>query len=881
MEAELSRGAVAAIWEHGAVAEMPLVLQVLDVSPWPASPGWYATVLSDGLHLIIAALRLFKTAAEAEAAGPDPLRRRDVVRLFEYESKALEDNLRFIYSRQLEVLQTDCVKIGDPKHYPSGYFEDKNEELDAQLMTSSCKLNNGDYSAEQGSEKRLARGLVAMLQHPEMQVVGVSPMRSELKNFERYYLILSDGVHTQNATLEPHLNHLVKDTRLRRGTIVQLLNFVCYNVQNPSIIIVYDLKVLPIECELIGSPKSYELCCIKKAYGLGNNSGSAANSAQPNDGPYFSCQGSKWYLTQGAVAAIMKGEMAVEQQPVMQVVGFSLVSHNGLTFYRVLLSDGVHQVYTNLFPHLSHLVEDNCLRKGTRVRLLKFMCDTFDKDQDGRIAIAVELEVLETECELIGSPTFYDLGSKQRHPNLKPFVTTPCPRGSQLPASGSFYSLTWGVVSAIWKDAAAGTQPVLQVFDLLPYTEMEMPLLSPILLSDGAHLIRGGLPADIISSKVFRAGHLHRGTVVRLREFMCHNDRSERVIVVLDLEVLQTNCVIVGNPKWYPFGNLEDKREELDAESVSGSCKLNCGAYSAGQGLKEFLITRGMVGVLQQPVMQVVDVIMMRSELKKFEMYHLILSDSVNTQDATLAAHLNHLVKNKLLRKGTIIRLLEFMCNTSQSPSVIIVIQIEVLQTDCGLIGSPKAYEPSLFEKPYVPEGKYGEPYPRSVAKYAELMNGPFSSSQGFKRHLTGGAVSAVLRGEMEMVQQPVMQVVGISIYKPYYRISLSDGVHWMNSVLLSNHRYLVDDNLICEGTIVRLKFSSDTFQNYRIFHLVRIEVLQKNCELIGSPTFLEYANFPGDRTAKIDWMPAIIGHRRGRSRVASNKTQIIWSSVT
>ncbi|CAO2163121.1 unnamed protein product [Urochloa humidicola] len=233
MEAELSRGAVAAIWEHGAAAEMPLVLQVLQVSPWPMSPGWYSTILSDGLHLILGVLRLFKTAAEAEAAGPDPLRRGYVIRLFEYESKADSTGYRYIYSRQLEVLQTDCVKIGDPKIYPSGYSQDKNEELDAQVVTSSCELNNEDYCAEKGLEKRLARGLVAMLQHPEMQVVGVSPIRSELKNFERYYLILSDGVHTQNATLEPHLNHLVKDTQLRRGTIIRLLNFVCYNVQNP------------------------------------------------------------------------------------------------------------------------------------------------------------------------------------------------------------------------------------------------------------------------------------------------------------------------------------------------------------------------------------------------------------------------------------------------------------------------------------------------------------------------------------------------------------------------------------------------------------------------------------------------------------------------
>lgn len=148
----------------------------------------------------------------------------------------------------------------------------------------------------------------------------------------------------------------------------------------------------------------------------------------------------------------------------------------------------------------------------------------------------MELEVLDTECELIGSPTFYELGSKQRYPNLIPFTSTPFPQGSQRPASGSLYkyqggmeieaSLTWGAVAAIWEDAAAGMQPVLQLFDLLP--KMEVSMLSPILLSDGAHLIRGGIPPDIISSPIFTTDRLHRGAVVRLLDFICHNDRSER-----------------------------------------------------------------------------------------------------------------------------------------------------------------------------------------------------------------------------------------------------------------------------------------------------------------------------------------------------------------
>ena len=137
---------------------------------------------------------------------------------------------------------------------------------------------------------------------------------------------------------------------------------------------------------------------------------------------------------------------------------------------------------------------------------------------------------------------------------------------------------------------------------------------------------------------------------------------------MLKLEVLRADCPMVGNPKQYPSGKLENKREELDTESVSSNAKLNCEAYSAGQCLKEFLTRRGMVTALQQPVMQVVDVSLMRSELKKFGRYHLILSDTVHTQDATLAPGLNHLVENILLIKGSIIRLLEFICDTAKSP---------------------------------------------------------------------------------------------------------------------------------------------------------------------------------------------------------------------
>ncbi|KAL6859131.1 hypothetical protein ACP4OV_018133 [Aristida adscensionis] len=91
--------------------------------------------------------------------------------------------------------------------------------------------------------------------------------------------------------------------------------------------------------------------------------------------------------------------------------------------------------------------------------------------------------------------------------------------------------------------------------------------------------------------------------------------------------------------------------------------------------------------------------------------------------------------------------------------SAIIITQLEVLQTECELIGSPKAYDVCCMRKPYVLESKRGEPYPRpgSVANYAQPMVN-YSQGQGFKGHLTEGAVTGILEGEMTAEQQPVTQ---------------------------------------------------------------------------------------------------------------------------
>ncbi|KAF8769448.1 hypothetical protein HU200_006479 [Digitaria exilis] len=164
-----------------------------------------------------------------------------------------------------------------------------------------------------------------MLQQPVLQVVSVARSRQEI--LEEFQLVLSDGVHTRNATLASHLNHLVKNSHLQMGTVICLLEFTCSTVQSHSVV---QLEVLQTECELIGRPKAYEPCCIGKPCWLQTRRselyhGLVPISTQQENASHSSDQASKRLLTEGTVVAILEGKMVVEQKPVMQVVHVSLV----------------------------------------------------------------------------------------------------------------------------------------------------------------------------------------------------------------------------------------------------------------------------------------------------------------------------------------------------------------------------------------------------------------------------------------------------------------------------------------------------------------------------------------------------------------------------
>lgn len=64
---------------------------------------------------------------------------------------------------------------------------------------------------------------------PLVQVLDIKLIGSTQ---ERYRLLLSDSLVTQHAMLATQLNDRVKTGRVRKGSVIQLIEYVCSTVQN-------------------------------------------------------------------------------------------------------------------------------------------------------------------------------------------------------------------------------------------------------------------------------------------------------------------------------------------------------------------------------------------------------------------------------------------------------------------------------------------------------------------------------------------------------------------------------------------------------------------------------------------------------------------------
>eukprot|EP01018_Ginkgo_biloba_P022363 Gb_14632 [translate_table: standard] len=90
---------------------------------------------------------------------------------------------------------------------------------------------------------------------PVVQVLDVKQISKNQSTQDRFRMVLSDGSQMQQAMLATQLNEYVNSGRVQKGSIVQLTEYICNSVQNRKIIIVLNMEIVAVKCEILGEVK--------------------------------------------------------------------------------------------------------------------------------------------------------------------------------------------------------------------------------------------------------------------------------------------------------------------------------------------------------------------------------------------------------------------------------------------------------------------------------------------------------------------------------------------------------------------------------------------------------------------------------------------------
>ncbi|CAN6336074.1 unnamed protein product [Urochloa humidicola] len=127
---------------------------------------------------------------------------------------------------------------------------------------------------------------------------------------------------------------------------------------------------------------------------------------------------------------------------------------------------------------------------------------------------------------------------------------------------------------------------------------------------------------------------------------------------------------------------------------------------------------------------------------------------------------------------------------------------------------------------------------------------------------LTPGGVAAVSRhADGDGTMQPVLQVLDVKRVNgrtpnpgasERFRMVLSDGVHTMQSMLATAENQRILDGTIKKGSIIHLQeFTCSTIQKRRIIIIIKLAVLQSECDIIGNAIPYE-ANLPTEQSPNL-----------------------------
>ncbi|XP_019417150.1 PREDICTED: replication protein A 70 kDa DNA-binding subunit A [Lupinus angustifolius] len=94
---------------------------------------------------------------------------------------------------------------------------------------------------------------------PLVQVMDITLISNRNNNSQqqRYRLLISDAVSTHHAMLATQLNDRILTAQVKKGSVLQLLEYICTPLHNRKIIVVLNMETIIPDCEIIGNPKSF------------------------------------------------------------------------------------------------------------------------------------------------------------------------------------------------------------------------------------------------------------------------------------------------------------------------------------------------------------------------------------------------------------------------------------------------------------------------------------------------------------------------------------------------------------------------------------------------------------------------------------------------
>ncbi|KAK9052769.1 hypothetical protein SSX86_029399 [Deinandra increscens subsp. villosa] len=117
-------------------------------------------------------------------------------------------------------------------------------------------------------------------------------------------------------------------------------------------------------------------------------------------------------------------------------------------------------------------------------------------------------------------------------------------------------------------------------------------------------------------------------------------------------------------------------------------------AVNLTEGAISLISTGNCQATEMKPVLQVLEVRAVQTQTSSSEnkeRYRIILSDGSNNQQGMLATQLNDLVRSERLQRGSVVRLNEFVINKIRDRMIIIIIGLDVILSNYGIIGEVRA----------------------------------------------------------------------------------------------------------------------------------------------------------------------------------------------